>query len=117
MAGGSFLGSDSGGGSFDGSVLGSLLAFYNARISDFPVGESGFCEDVDCLAPEWAVLSFRAEVHEVVMVGKSLDAEVFEAVFVWEVLEVFSEDLVEEGLLPTNPGGFLHRMAVTVTTS
>ena len=72
---------------------------------------------MDCLAPEWAVLSFRAEVHEIVVVGKSLDAEVFEAVFFWEALEVLAEDLVEEGLLPTDPGGFFHRMAVTVTTS
>ena len=62
-------------------------------------------------------MSFRAKVHEVVMVREGLDAEVFEAVFFWEVLEVLAEDLVEECLLPTNPGGYLHRMAVTVTTS
>ena len=109
------LGSGSGGGSFSDSVLGSLLAFVDAVVSDLPGGEGGFSEGVYCLDPESAVLGFRAEVHEVVVVGERCDAEESEAVFSREALEVLTEDLVEEGLLPTNPGGYLNGVAVTGT--
>ena len=61
-------------------------------------------------------MSFQKEVHEIVMVGENLDAEVFQAVSFWEVLEVLAEYLMEEGLLPANLGNFLHRVAVTITT-
>ena len=49
------------------------------------------------------------------MVREGCDAEVLETVFYREALEVLTEDLVEEGLLPTNPGGYLNRVAVTGT--
>ena len=33
-----------------------------------------------------------------------------------KVLEILAEYLMEEGLLSTNQGSFLHRLAVTITT-
>ena len=62
-------------------------------------------------------MGFRAEVHKVMMVREGRDAEVLETVFYREALEVLTEDLMEEGLLPTNPGGYLNGVAVTVTAS
>jgi len=115
MATGCLLGSSSGGGSLGDSVLGSLLAFVDAVVSGLPVGEGGFSKGVDCLAPERAVLGFGAEVHKVMVVGESCDAKKIATVFSREALEVLAENLVEEYLLPTNPGGYLNRMAVTVT--
>ena len=109
------LGSGPGGGSLGDSVLGSLLAFVDAVVSGLPGGEGGFSEGVNCLDPERAVLGFRAEVHEVMMVGERCDAKERETVFSREALEVLTEDLVEEGLLPTNPGGYLNGVAVTGT--
>ena len=109
------LGSGPGGGSLGDSVLGSLLAFVDAVVSDLPGGEGGCSKGVNCSAPESAVLGFRAEVHEVMVVGEGCDAEVLETVFCREALEVLTEDLVEEGLLPTNPGGYLNGVAVTGT--
>ena len=51
------------------------------------------------------------------MVREGCDAKMLETGFYREALEVLTEDLVEEGLLPTNPGGNLNGMAVTVTAS
>ena len=70
---------------------------------------------MNCLAPEWAVLGFRAEVHKVMVVGESCDAKEIAAGFYREALEVLAESLVEEFLLPANPGGYLNWIAVTVT--
>ena len=109
------LGSGPGGGSLGDSVLGSLLAFVDAVVSGLPGGEGSFSKGVNCSAPESAVLGFRAEVHEVMVVGERCDAEESETVFSREALEVLTEDLVEEGLLPTNPGGYLNGVAVTGT--
>ena len=72
--------------------MGSLLAFVDAVVSDLPGGEGGFSEGVDCLDPEFAVLGFRAEVHEVMVVGEGCDAEVLETVFCREALEVLTEE-------------------------
>ena len=49
------------------------------------------------------------------VIGESCDAKEIATVFSREALEVLAEDLVEEFLLPTNPGGYLNWMAVTVT--
>ena len=49
------------------------------------------------------------------VVGKSCDAKEIAAGFYREALEVLAESLVEEFLLPANPGGYLYWMAVTVT--
>ena len=51
------------------------------------------------------------------MVGESCGAKVLETVFYREALEVLTEDLMEEGFLSTNPGGYLNGLAVTVTAS
>ena len=109
------LGSGPGGGSLGDSVLGSLLAFVDAVVSDLPGGEGGFSKGVNCSAPESAVLGFRAEVHEVMVVGERCDAKENETVFSREALEVLAKDLVEESFLPTDPGSYLNRVAVTGT--
>ena len=49
------------------------------------------------------------------VVGEGCDAEELETDFCREALEVLTEDLVEEGLLPTNPGGYPNGVAVTGT--
>jgi hypothetical protein len=49
------------------------------------------------------------------VVGESCDDKEIATVFSREALEVLAENLVEEFLLPTNPGGYLNWMAVTVT--
>ena len=43
-----------------------------------------------------AILGFRAEVHEVVVVREGCDAEVLETVFCSEALEILAQDLVKE---------------------
>jgi len=117
MATGCLLGSGSGGGSLGDSVLGSLLAFVDAVVSDLPVGEGGFSKGVDCRAPERAVLGFRAEVHEVVVVREGCDAEVLETVFCRQALEILAQDLVEESFFSADPDSCLDGVAVTGTAS
>ena len=70
---------------------------------------------MNCRAPEFAVLGFRAEMHEIVMVGEGCDTKVLETGFSRVALEVLAKDLVEESFLPTNPGGYLNGVAVTGT--